>query len=165
MIEKNRIQILNPHWKLHWKMVPIAFEKFFGAVKNASQTILRTFFYAVLNSKHIFSNKVFSKMLLKAWKSLKWPLNRSRGHFTSYNSSRYIFLCSDAAGHTMKFLMTSRNFYPILMTSHNFAVSNILENLPSPQAYIWWTVYSYRLFWFSELWQYWNNGTTMYLCS
>ena len=46
--------------------VPIAFEKFFGEVKNASQTILRTFFYAVLNSTHIFSNKVFSKMHAKA---------------------------------------------------------------------------------------------------
>ena len=47
-------------------MAPIALEKFYGVVKNASQTILRTFFYAVWNSKHIFSNKDFSKMLLRA---------------------------------------------------------------------------------------------------
>ena len=66
MIEKNWIQILNQHWKLHRKMVSNAFKNIFGIGKNASQTFLRAFLNAIFNSKQISSSKHFSKMLLKA---------------------------------------------------------------------------------------------------
>ena len=51
-------------------MVSNNFWKIFWSGKNAYQMILRTYFYAVLNSEHISPSKDFSKMLLKARNSI-----------------------------------------------------------------------------------------------
>ena len=57
MLEQKLIQILKEHKKLHLKMVPIAFDNFFGVVKNASQTILRTY----MNMKWWRDQVIYSK--------------------------------------------------------------------------------------------------------
>ena len=115
-------------------MASNALTNIFGIGKNASRAFLRTFYYAAFNSKHISSDKHFSKMLLKAVNGPQIvQIDRAAIIIFFYNISTSIFLSSDARARPLPnnfypILMTSRNFYPILMTSHNFAVSNISEN-------------------------------------